>query len=167
MCTGLDEKKQNELYLLAKEMEKTQLLRDKVTAGMYDSRTTHLVVGPSFGKTDKLLCALAAGIPIVHAEYVKKSHKKGDWLALGLVGSYDVGRPTEQLNRLLIPTPIYLINSLFSGCTSHHWQRGRSKRREGESSKVGLLWCCWKMQDRRKFTDECLSWGALWFIGGP
>jgi len=103
MCTGLDEKKQNELYLLTKEMEKTQLLRDKVTAGMYDSRTTHLVVGPSFGKTDKLLCALAAGIPIVHAEYVKKSHKKGDWLALGLVGSYDVGRPTEQLNRLYIP----------------------------------------------------------------
>ena len=99
MCTGLDEKKQNELYLLAKGMEKTQLLRDKVAAGMYDVRTSHLVVGPSFGKTDKLLCALAAGIPIVHVEYVKKSHKKGVWLKE--VGSYDVGRQTEQwLNRL-------------------------------------------------------------------
>ena len=99
MCTGLEEKKQNELYLMAKGMEKTQMLRDKVAAGMYDVRTSHLVVGPSFGKTDKLLCALAAGIPIVHAEYVKKSHKKGGWLKE--VGSYDVGRETEQwLNRL-------------------------------------------------------------------
>ena len=110
MCTGLDEKKQNELYLLAKEMGKTQLLRDKVAAGMYDVRTSHLVVGPSFGKTDKLLCALAAGIPIVHAEYVKKSHKTGGWLR---EVTYDIGSQTEQwLNRLLITDPVPLIYSL-------------------------------------------------------
>jgi len=102
MCTGLEEKKQNELYLMAKGMEKTQMLRDKVAAGMYDVRTSHLVVGPSFGRTDKLLCALAAGIPIVHEDYVKKSHKQGVWLKE--VGSYDVGRQTEQAgNRLFIP----------------------------------------------------------------
>ena len=110
MCTGLDEKKQNELYLLAKEMGETQLLRDKVAAGMYDVRTSHLVVGPSFGKTDKLLCALAAGIPIVHAEYVKKSHKTGGWLR---EVTYDIGSQTEQwLNRLLITDPVPLIYSL-------------------------------------------------------
>ena len=102
MCTGLEEKKQNELYLIAKEMEKSQMLRDKVAAGMYDVRTSHLVIGPSFGRTDKLLCALAAGIPIVHADYIKNSHKKGFWLKE--VGSYDVGRQTEQAgNRLVIP----------------------------------------------------------------
>ena len=111
MCTGLEEKKQNELYLMAKEMEKSLMLRDKVAAGMYDVRTSHLVIGPSFGRTDKLLCALAAGIPIVHADYIKNSHKKGFWLKE--VGSYDVGRQTEQAgeagNRVVIPIRPSLI----------------------------------------------------------
>ena len=42
-CTGLEERQQNELYLLAQDMQAT-LLRDKVAA-LYDTRTTHLVIG--------------------------------------------------------------------------------------------------------------------------
>ena len=136
MCTGLEEKKQNELYLMAKGMEKTQMLRDKVAAGMYDVRTSHLVVGPSFGRTDKLLCALAAGIPIVHEDYIKKSHKQGVWLKE--VGSYDVGRQTEQASNRLV-TPIQpLFIPLLVGCSSLHWQPGRQKRRKEECSRDGL-----------------------------
>ena len=141
MCTGLEEKKQNELYLMAKGMEKTQMLRDKVAAGMYDVRTSHLVVGPSFGRTDKLLCALAAGIPIVHEDYVKKSHKQGVWLKE--VGSYDVGRQTEQPgNRFVIPIqPLIFFPLLIKGCSSLHWQRGKQKRRKEVCSRDGLWWC--------------------------
>ena len=93
MCTGVPENKQNELYLLAQDIDNGQLVRDKVAAGMYDVRTSHLVVGSNLRRTDKLLCALAAGIPIVPADYVKKSHKNGLWHE---VGSFDVGKAVEQ-----------------------------------------------------------------------
>ena len=94
MCTGLGEREQNKLYLQVQGMKKSQLVRDKVVAGMYESRTTLLVVGFTLGRTDKLLCALAAGVPIVQPDYVNNSHKAGFWLTD--VGTYDVGRLTEH-----------------------------------------------------------------------
>ena len=60
---------------------------------LYDTRTTHLVVGSSLGKTDKLLCGLAAGVPVVGEAYVRDSHAAGRWLE---VQAYDVGREEEQ-----------------------------------------------------------------------
>lgn len=94
MCTGLEERLQNKLYLKVQGMKKSQLVRDKVTAGMYETRTTLLVVGSTLGRTDKLLCALASGVPIVQADYVYNSHKAGSWLKE--VGAYDVGRQIEH-----------------------------------------------------------------------
>ena len=133
MCTGLEERQQNELYLLAQGMEKTQMVRDKVAAGMYDVRTSHLVVGPSFGRTDKLFCALSAGIPIVRADYVKKSHKKGSWLRD--VDSYDVGRETEQggeaEKRLPFPVLNFLSLSLFDRLYIPPLARRQAKKKEG------------------------------------
>ena len=70
MCTGLEERVQNKLYLKVQKMEKSQLLRDKVSAGMYETRTTLLVVGETLRRTDKLLCGLAAGVAIVKVNYV-------------------------------------------------------------------------------------------------
>ena len=94
MCTGLEERLQNELYLKVQGIKKSQLVRDKVAAGMYESRTTLLVVGATLGRTDKLLCALAAGVPVVQADYVDNSRKAGFWLEE--VGAYDVGRLIEH-----------------------------------------------------------------------
>ena len=44
-CTGLDERAQNKLYLKVQKLQGSMLVRDKMTAGMYDTRTTLLVVG--------------------------------------------------------------------------------------------------------------------------
>lgn len=103
--TGMDERAQNELYLLAQSMG-GQLMRDKVTMGVYGTMTTHLVVGRTPSRTDKLLCALAAGVPIVTAAYLSDSHKAREWLKN--IEKYDVGREqeweTEGSHRLFVPT---------------------------------------------------------------
>ena len=63
MCTGIPEEiRQNELYLQAKDMN-ANLIRDKVDS-TYNNKTTHLIVG-ALAKTEKFLCGLAAGIPMV------------------------------------------------------------------------------------------------------
>ena len=59
-CTGLSDRAQNELYLLARSLQAV-LVRDKALGGkLFDYQTSHLVVG-TLAKTDKLLCGLAAG----------------------------------------------------------------------------------------------------------
>lgn len=102
MCTGLEERAQNELYLMVTEM-KGLLVRDKVAGSLYDTRTSHLVVGATMARTDKLLCALAAGVPVVRADYIRRSREGGTWLP---VEGYDVGREEEQgvgRDRLYVP----------------------------------------------------------------
>ena len=126
MCTGLGERQQNKLYLKVQGMKKSQLVRDKVAAGMYESRTTLLVVGATLGRTDKLLCALAAGVPIVQEDYVNNSHKAGFWLKE--VGAYDVGRLIEHETRNAGDGykhpfhPVFSYLTLPSGCSSPHWR---------------------------------------------
>ena len=92
-CTGLDERAQNKLYLKVQRLQGSMLVRDKVTAGMYDTRTTLLVVGSTIRRTDKLLCAIAAGVPIVRADYVNGSRMAGYWFDIEY---YDVGSEREQ-----------------------------------------------------------------------
>ena len=102
MCTGLEERAQNELYLMVNEM-KGLLVRDKVAGGLYDTRTSHLVVGDTMARTDKLLCALAAGVPVVRADYIRSSREGSAWLK---VEGHDVGREEEQgvgRDRLYVP----------------------------------------------------------------
>ena len=92
-CTGLSDRAQNELYLLARSLQAV-LVRDRALGGkQFDYQTTHLVVG-TLAKTDKLLCGLAAGIPIVSEAYVRHSHEVRGWLHG--VADYDVGRQEEQ-----------------------------------------------------------------------
>ena len=92
-CTGLDERAQNKLYLKVQRLQGSMLERDKVTAGMYDIRTRLLVVGSTIRRTDKLLCAIAAGVPIVRADYVNGSRMAGYWFDIEY---YDVGSEREQ-----------------------------------------------------------------------
>ena len=92
-CTGLDERAQNKLFLKVQKLQGSMLVRDKMTAGMYDTRTTLLVVGSNIRRTDKLLCAIAAGVPIVRADYVNGSRMAGYWFDIEY---YDVGSEREQ-----------------------------------------------------------------------
>ena len=71
MCTNVpEEKQQNELYLQCKELN-GNLIRDKVRSSFLP-QTDMLVVG-TIGKTEKFLCGLAAGIPMVDPSYIKHS----------------------------------------------------------------------------------------------
>jgi len=93
MCTGIDEEtKQNELYQMVRGMN-AMLIRDKVSS-TYDPRTTHLIVG-TLGKTEKFLCGLAAGIPMVDVSYVKESQQAGCWIQE--IEQYDIGREGHPL----------------------------------------------------------------------
>ena len=77
MVTGIpQEQRQNELYLKTREL-KGNLIRDKTTS-KYQNRTTHVIVG-SLAKTEKLLCGLAAGIPLVDTSFVYDSFNRGAW----------------------------------------------------------------------------------------
>ena len=77
MVTGIpQEQRQNELYLKSKELN-GNLIRDKTTA-KYQPRTTHVIVG-ALAKTEKLLCGLAAGIPLVDPSFIYDSCKRGTW----------------------------------------------------------------------------------------
>ena len=78
MCTGIpEEKRQNELFLVAQKLGGT-FIRDKVTS-KYQTKTTMLVVG-ELKKTEKFLCGLAAGIPLVDTSYVFKSQEEDKWI---------------------------------------------------------------------------------------
>ena len=78
MCTGVpEERRQNELFLVAQKLGGT-FIRDKVTA-KYQTKTSVLVVG-ELKKTEKFLCGLAAGIPLVDVSYVFKSQEQGKWI---------------------------------------------------------------------------------------
>jgi len=93
MCTGIEEEtKQNELYQMARGMN-AMLIRDKVSS-TYDPRTTHLIVG-TLGKTEKFLCGLAAGIPMVDVSYVKESQQAGCWIQE--IEQFDIGREGHPL----------------------------------------------------------------------
>jgi len=93
MCTGIpEETRQNELYLQVKEMNAV-LIRDK-SSSAYDTKTTHLIVG-ALAKTEKFLCGIAAGIPMVDVNYIKHSKEAGYWLHD--IDGYDIGNPEHPL----------------------------------------------------------------------
>jgi len=94
MCTVMEEKKENELYQMARSMQAC-LLRSKDVQGV-DPRTTHLVVG-GLEKTERFLCGLAAGIPMVDTSYVTDSHKAGYWIQD--IERYDIGSPSHPLRK--------------------------------------------------------------------
>lgn len=78
MCTGVpEERRQNELFLVAQKLGGT-FIRDKVTA-KFQTKTSVLVVG-ELKKTEKFLCGLAAGIPLVDTSYVYSSQEEGKWI---------------------------------------------------------------------------------------
>ena len=78
MGTGIpSETRQNELYLKARNL-KGNYIRDKVTS-QYQSSTTHLIV-KVLAKSEKFLCGLVAGIPLVDESYIFDSEKAGHWL---------------------------------------------------------------------------------------
>ena len=54
------------------------LIRDKVDSA-YNNKTTHLIVG-ALAKTEKFLCALAAGIPMVDVSYIDHSRDANQWI---------------------------------------------------------------------------------------
>jgi len=95
MCTGIpEETRQNELYLQAKEMNAT-LIRDKVSS-TYNNKTTHLIVG-AMAKTEKFLCGLAAGIPMVDVGYIKHSKEANCWIQE--IEEFDIGNQHHHLRQ--------------------------------------------------------------------
>lgn len=104
MCTGIpEEKRQNELYFATQKLN-AAFIRDKTTK-TFDLRTTHLVVG-SLAKTEKFLCALAAGIPLVGEDYIWESEKAGKWLE-DKIQEFDIGNPQNHMrknSKFFIPT---------------------------------------------------------------
>jgi len=101
MCTNVpEEKQQNELYLQCKELN-GNLIRDKVRSSFLP-QTDMLVVG-TIGKTEKFLCGLAAGIPMVDPSYIKHSAQAGKWITP--VDEYDVGNPKNTLRKeMFVPS---------------------------------------------------------------
>ena len=99
-CTGIpEETRQNELYLQAKDMN-AHLIRDKVDSA-YNNKTTHLIVG-ALAKTEKFLCGLAAGIPMVDVRYIDHSRDANQWIQE--INQYDIGtqhHPLRQGNNKL------------------------------------------------------------------
>jgi len=94
-CTGIpEETRQNELYLQAKDMN-AHLIRDKVDSA-YNNKTTHLIVG-ALAKTEKFLCALAAGIPMVDVSYIDHSRDANQWIQE--INQYDIGSPHHPLRQ--------------------------------------------------------------------
>lgn len=95
MCTGIpEETRQNELYLQVKEMN-AALIRDK-TSSTYDTKTTHLIVG-AMAKTEKFLCGLAAGIPMVDVGYIKHCRGAGCWIQE--IQEFDIGNQHHHLRQ--------------------------------------------------------------------
>ena len=78
MCTGIkEESRQNELFLATKALG-GHFIRDKV-ASSYQLHTTHLVVA-ALAKTEKLLCGLAAGVPLVDPSFIRESSNQKRWI---------------------------------------------------------------------------------------
>ena len=127
MCTGIkEESRQNELFLATKALG-GHFIRDKV-ASSYQLHTTHLVVA-ALAKTEKLLCGLAAGVPLVDPSFIRESSNQKRWIdnpgeyflfdvhifsgntpcvhITFLLDQFDIGSPSHPLrqeNRLFIPT---------------------------------------------------------------
>jgi len=101
MCTGIPEEiRQNELYLQSKDMN-AHLIRDKVDSA-YNNKTTHLIVG-ALAKTEKFLCGLAAGIPMVDVSYIQHSRDANQWIQE--IDQYDIGsqyHPLRSGNKLYV-----------------------------------------------------------------
>jgi len=121
MCTGIQpDTKQNELYLATKKLNAT-FIRDKNTK-TYDLRTTHLVVG-SLLKTEKFLCALAAGIPLVGEDFIWESEREGRWLQ-DKIQEFDIGNPEHPMrtnSKFFIPTLSERQAVKASGGTFKEW----------------------------------------------
>ena len=78
MGTGISsEIRQNELFLKAKELG-GNYIRDKTTS-QYQSCTTHLIV-KAIEKTEKFLCGIVSGIPMVVENYIFDSVKEEKWI---------------------------------------------------------------------------------------
>ena len=78
MCTGVPgEKRQNELFLVSRELGGT-FIRAKENP-KYQAGTKVLVVG-EIKKTERFLCGLAAGIPLVDTNYIFQSQKQRKWI---------------------------------------------------------------------------------------
>ena len=89
MGTGIPtEIRQNELFLKAKDLG-GNYIRDKITS-QYQSCTTHLVVN-TIHKSEKFLCGIASGIPMVVENYILDSSKQGSWIE-------DIGKPLLIVN---------------------------------------------------------------------
>ncbi|CCW65057.1 unnamed protein product [Phytomonas sp. EM1] len=72
----------------------------------YNPRTTHLVVLEGITeRTEKYLCACAAGIFIVPPRYVFDSSRRGHWL-LGRMGEYDINPRHSKGNVGVTPPPL-------------------------------------------------------------